>query len=269
MVAFGVLAVGLVMVALPPHSPPLYDGLGFPDEPYRWFQAPDGADQTPQWTPATTHVYVNADGTTTAARGFSDEQGPQVAFAFADGALTARAGSHTTTVQAVAVTNPAAPPPDGQLVSNVYQLTATTDSGNPVTITSGNRIIVNLRADKPTPDPVVFETWTSNSWQQVPTSQVGTDIYAAGLDAFGQVALVRLKPGAKITATMTASPADNLRDSQAGARPPAAFAEPGSGSSRPLFLAIGAAALLLAVGLLLVRRRVARQAASAADRPRM
>ncbi|MDT5025407.1 MAG: hypothetical protein QOE61_1833 [Micromonosporaceae bacterium] len=172
MVALGLLAVGLVMGARPPHSPPLYDGLGFPDEPYRWFEAPAGADQTPPCTPATTRVDVNADGITTAAKGFSDEEGPQVAFAIADRALIVPASSHTATVQAIPVSNPAAPPPDGQLVSNVYRFTATADSDGPVTIIPGNRILVNLRANKATRDPVVFEIWSANRWQQIATELV-------------------------------------------------------------------------------------------------
>lgn len=114
---------------------------------------------------------------------------------------------------------------------------------------------MNLRANKATRDPVVFETWTANRWQQIATQQVGTDVYATGLDAFGQFALVRLEPGAKITATLAACPADAVPDTRAGARPPApSFAQPGSGFSGIRWLAIGAAALLLAAGLLLGAR---------------
>jgi hypothetical protein len=267
MVALGLLAVGLVMGARPPHSPPLYDGLGFPDEPYRWFQAPAGANQTPPCTPATTRVALNADGTTREARGFSEEEGPQVAFAIAERALIVPASSHIATVHAVAVANPAAPPPDGQLVSNVYQFTATADSGGPVTIIPGNRILVNLRADKATRDPVVFETWSKNGWQQIATELVGTDVYAAELDALGQGALVRLERGAKITATLAASPADAVRDTRAGAKPPAPPLAQPTGFSGTFWLPIGVTALLAAAGLLLARRRAARQDASTADQP--
>jgi hypothetical protein len=265
MIVLGAVAVGLVMGVRPPHSPPLYDGLGFPDEPYRWYRAPPGADQTPQWTPAVSSAVVNADGTTTAVRGFSGEQGPQVAFATYDGALITRAGSRTATVRAVAVADPAVSPPDGQLVSNVYELAGTTDTGDPVTVAPGNTIIVNLRAARATRDPVVFAAWRAGGWQQLATSQVGTDIYAASLGAFGQVALVRLDPGAVITATRPSIPAGVVQN--AGAQPagPAA-GESSSVSSRTLWLSVAAAALLLASGLLLARRRAAQRAPNPPNR---
>ena len=253
-VVLGVLAVGLVMAVRLPHAPPLYDGVGFPDEPYRWVEPPAGAPKTPAVTPATAHVAITA-GSSEATRAFSAEQGPQIAFAVPPGALKPPAGAHTVTMDAVAVANPATLPSDGTLVSNVYSLTAKADAAGAVGLAPNTTVVVNLRSDKATQQSVVLEMFAGGRWSQVATGQVGNDIYASELPNFGRFALVKLPTGAKPTVTPT------------GAQPsPGSFNTSGQPLSQGaavsnglLYASAGAMVALLLGGLLLARRRMSRR----------
>ncbi len=97
---------------------------------------------------------------------------------------------------------------------------------------------------------------------QLPTRQVGTEIYAARLDRLGAVALLRLAPGVQPSAVPSDTPsavAGAVPQATPGAGPvtDAAGGGPGAGV---LWLSIGAVLVLIALGLLLLRRRVARDA---------
>lgn len=113
------LAVLAVVLLAPGAGPPLYDGIGFPDDPYRWVQPPAGAAKTPAVTPASVTLTPSADGTVPGAQGLSAEKGPQIAFAVADGALTVPAGTRRVTLKAEAAANPATSPAAGTLVSHL------------------------------------------------------------------------------------------------------------------------------------------------------
>lgn len=254
-VVLGVVAVALVMAVRVPHSPPLYDGVGFPDEPYRWVEPPVGAPKTPAVTPATTHAAITG-GASAAVRAFSAEQGPQIAFAIPEGGLKPPAGAHTVTLDAVAVAPPPIKPSDGTLVSNVYSLTAKADSAGTVGLSTGTTVVVNLRADKSTQQGVVLETFTGNSWSQVATGQVGTDIYAAELGGFGRFALVRLPAGAKPTVTPT-----GVQPTQGGGfnTTTQPLNQGAAVSNGVLYISAGVMVLLLLGGLYLARRRMSRR----------
>jgi len=253
-VVLGVLAVGLVMAVRVPHAPPLYDGIGFPDEPYRWVQPPAGTPKTRPVTPAIAHVTITG-GSSEATRAFSAEQGPQIAFAIAQGGLKPPAGAQAVTLDAVAVANPATLPSDGTLVSNVYSLTAKADTTGAVGLAPNTTVVVNLRADKATQQSVVLEMFADGHWSQVATGQVGNDIYASELPGFGRFALVKLPTGAKPTVTPT------------GVQPgPGSFNTTGQPlnqgaavSNGLLYASAGAMVLLLLGGLLLARRRMSRR----------
>ena len=183
-------AIVLTIVLRPPHAPPLYDGLGFPDEPYRWAGAGATATRDPGPTPATVNAPV-VRGRSSALRAASDERGPQVALLAVEGAFSTPAGAVTVTVSAVPAAPVPVPPEDGQLVSNLYRLTASAD-GRPLTLAPGRKLLVNLRAEQATSTAVALERWDGGTWTQVPARLVGVDVYAADLAALGSVALVRL-----------------------------------------------------------------------------
>lgn len=247
-VLLAAVAVGLVMAVRPPHAPPLYDGVGFPDEPYRWVTPPAGVTNpsTPV-TSAQTQIGVGADGTVPAARAFSAEQGPQIAFAVPDGALTVPKGAKTVTLKATAVSNPI-PPSVGTWTSNAYQVEAVTDAKGDVSIAAGTEVVMNLRSDRASKDPVVLKVFKDDAWTSVPTIQVGNDIYAARVKELGTYALFRLPTGTV--------------DANAAKSNPTAFSETPVDVSRPdvsntgLWIAIAVVVVLLGGGLVIARRRM-------------
>jgi hypothetical protein len=256
-----VLALAATVVARPPHTPPLYDGLGFPDEPYRWVVPPPGFNRTPlAATEAVVRVPVSG-GANVAGQALSGEQGPQVAVAVSPGAFAVPARVSSVTLRAVPQPVPAVPPDRGQVDSNLYVLTAQA-AGKAVPLAPGHTVLVNMRAERATDQAVVICRWTGRQWEQVPTARVGVDIYAAQLEAVAPVAVVRLDRGVTPTVPALAGGSSGSNPgvpgqtagASAGARAPAAGSDGGPGANM-LWLALGVIVVVLAGTLLLVRRR--------------
>jgi len=165
----------------------LYDGVSFPDDPYRnvdGFPAPSAAHRT---------VALPA-GRSTAFELRSAEQGPQVQVDADAAAL--QGGSDAATVRA----DPVAPvdmPRDGALDSNVYRLSAS----GPAQAGPG-QVLLFLRAAVMTkPDPVVVHRDRPGStWTRLPSSRSGQDVLSARWHGLGEYAVVRL-PGAHTRTT--------------------------------------------------------------------
>ena len=252
-ILLAVLGIAAVMLLRPLASPPLYDGVGFPDEPYRWVQPPAGAPKTPAVTVARAEAVVELDGTVPILKGLSAEQGAQIAFQIGSGDLVLPQGAKKITAQAVAGPNASVPPPVGVLASNLYTLSVSTDVPGELALAAGKKVIVNIRADKASDDPVVLQVFSEGTWSQVATARVGTEIYAAEVPELGQFALVRLPPGVQPTVTptgpgragggfQTASDAQLRQDSNAG------------GSL--LYVGGGGLVVLLLLGLFIARKRM-------------
>jgi hypothetical protein len=279
------LALAFVAVLLGPGgSPPLYNGLGFPDEPYRWVDPPAGAPATDRWTPAGGTIAVT-DGKSASGSFTSKEQGPQVAY-FADPeAFVVPAGTTSVEVDAQGVSVPGPLPQGTTAVSNVYAFTATPVGGTgPVTFAEGRKYLVNLRADTATDRVVLLHRWVGDRWEQRATFQVGTDVYAGTITAFGQYVLLKMAPGAAIS-VQHSEPSPLPRTSGAPGSPSRSGASPGpAGSASPggpdaeaagvvpgrvadeagvsdatLWWAVGGLALLLAAGLVVLRVLIARR----------
>ena len=117
-----------------------------------------------------------------------------------------------------------------------------------------------MRADAATKQAVVVCLREGDRWVQLPTRQVGTEIYAARLDRLGPVALVRLAPGVQPSAEPSQAPSavpGALPQATSGARPVTDTAASGPGAGT-LWLALGGVLVALAAGLLLLRRRAGR-----------
>ena len=250
-----VLALGATVGVRPPHAPPLYDGIGFPDEPYRWVVPPDGVTNTVAAATVAAATVKVSPGTSSGpvsqqSRGFSAEQGPQVAFAVGEGTFDPPTGTTQIDVTATPKAPPATPPAGGTVVSNLYTFAATA-GGKKVPLAAAASIVVNLRADTATQQVVVVCSWDGTQWNQQPTRQVGTEIYAAQLSRLDPVALVKLDRGVAptVAAPTPAATADGPTDP--ATTPPAAS----GASSRTLLLTIGGIVVLLAGALLVLRRR--------------
>ena len=233
------LALAATVAARPPHAPPLYDGVGFPDEPYRWVVPPLGEQPTRlAATEASMRVPVTG-GANVESRAQSDEKGPQILLTAFAGAFAVPAGASSITVRAVPHAVPGVQPDHGHVVSNLYVITAEAE-GRPVTLARDYSLLLNLRAVRSTTQAAVVCHWTGTGWRQLPTDRIGVDIYAAWLDTIGPVALVQLDPG--------------VSPQPAPLRPSSTVRAAGPGTDA-LWLTIGAIVLVIAGSLLVLRRR--------------
>jgi hypothetical protein len=195
----GLLLVALALLAIawlanPSRSgPPLYDGVAFPDEPYRYVAAPPGAPATgPPGAAAADVRIVNGKSQLTFVG--SNEQGPQVQFVVDEGEITAPPGATVVHLRAAPLA-PSDQPPDATIWGNVYRLTATSDTGpaqiHPAPLTT---TAIILRAPVgPTPQPVMEYT-DGTGWRQLQLTSIGNDIYSAVIAGVGDYALATL-PG--------------------------------------------------------------------------
>jgi hypothetical protein len=179
---------------LAPAAVPIYDGIGNPDQPYRYVHPPAGYRTTPAATDAHAVVAVAKDVSQNAYAN-SKEIAPQVSVYFPTGAL--RAPSGATTIDVVATpTAPAPPSPkDGQIVGNVYRITATA-GGDTVDVVGTGRAAPTLQMRAPSGKlSPVFEHRTASGWEQVHTARIGFDIYQTAMPALGDWALVQPSDG--------------------------------------------------------------------------
>ncbi len=186
----GLLALTLGWLIAPHWAPPVYDGLGFPDEPYRFVVRPSDAQTTKAPTTATGVIPVTK-GTAGAASLATAEQAPQIAILIPTGRLQPPSGTKQFTMQ-LAPVKPITAPTGSYLWSNVYTVGATDAT---VTMKDGNPpATITLRAaSAQRPDPKI-EHYAHGTWTPVTTIAVGRDIYQASLPALGDYAVIGSKP---------------------------------------------------------------------------
>ena len=179
--------------ALTPHPVPLYDGIGFPDEPYRFVPARAGAAPA---TSATVSLPVSGGVNVGGIIANSAEVGPQVSV-YAPPRAFAAPGKAPVVVTA----RPAAPTPPlpkGRVDSNVYVLTFTSADGPVSLVKEAQTPAITMRSVSTTPAEPVFAYRASPSaaWQWLPTRRVGRDLSDAKAPGAGEYVLV-LRSGAK------------------------------------------------------------------------
>jgi hypothetical protein len=168
-----------------PQAVPIYDGVGQPDEPYRY------AGRNPAPVAATVTVPLST-GSSAALQLKSAESGPQVLIDLAAGAFTAKGSSLTLT--ATPLPGDGAPP-RGRIDGNIYRVSATGDAVVHPETTQG---FLFLRAAvMTTPDPVIVHRDSPGApWVEAKTTRIGRDNLSAPFRALGDYAVVRL-PGSK------------------------------------------------------------------------
>jgi hypothetical protein len=165
---------------------PLYDGVGFPDEPYRFVQPPAGAKPTKPPTTGRDHITVKAGRNTLELQAVSAESAPQVAVDIPGGLLALPAGATQVTI--VAAPQTTLTTAAGQyLWSNVYDVSATPAATvRPISL----QATITMRAataQRPQPQIAYY---AGGGWTTIPTFAVGRDIYSAQLTRFGRFAVV-------------------------------------------------------------------------------
>jgi hypothetical protein len=183
-----VLGVGW---SIAPHSAlPLYDGIGFPDEPYRFVQRPAGAQETK--APTTAHGTAAVTGGSNAPLvAASAESAPQISLYIPKGKLTVPAGTSQITLTGTPV-KPVPTGPGQYLWSDVYTVAAS--PGSTTFKTGGSQATITLRAasaQRPQPSIAYRD---GNRWHLIPTFAQGRDIYIAELTRFGQFAVIGRNP---------------------------------------------------------------------------
>ena len=201
-------SIGVLLVAwlVAPAAVPIYDGVQFPDEPYRYVHSPDGKPTKP---PTTAHatIGVNAQGLSNAGYSNSAEQGPQIVLYVPAGSLKAPAGATNISVSETPLAPSPPLPTDGTIVTNVYRVTATTPQGpvQMVGTTENQMPTLQMRAPSAKQPGPVFEHRTSSGWTRAATLRVGQDIYQASAPQFGDWALVQLSVAPKSSSSSGSS----------------------------------------------------------------
>lgn len=183
---------------LSPTAVPLYDGVGFPDEPYRFVPSRgDAADPTVAQVTLRVSGGVNTGG----LLANSSELGPQVSV-YAPPRAFAVAGGTTAPIQLTAKAVPPTPPaPPGRLDSNVYELTLTSPEGAVTVRADAQKPGITLRAASVAqPLPIAYyRPSASEPWKELVTRRVGRDNFNAVAPGAGQYVLTQsaAAPGRK------------------------------------------------------------------------
>jgi hypothetical protein len=188
----GILLVALVLLGVgwaiaPRSAPPLYDGVGFPDEPYRLVQRPPGTRVTkpPTTAVATAGITGGRNGPLNAD---SAESAPQVSVTIPAGMLLVPAGTAPPLKLMARPDKPLPAPPGKYLWSNVYDLTVTPAARFTARADLVATIILRaVTAQQPLP---LIARFDGGHWTVLPTSPVGLDVYAATLTSVGRFAVI-------------------------------------------------------------------------------
>ena len=182
---------------LAPAAVPIYDGIGNPDEPYRWVQPPAGTSPSKKAPTTATVTLPVAHGVNGAGYANTKETGPQISVYFPAGALRVPGNATSVTVTAKPVA-PNGPAPDGgEYASNLYSVTATAGGADVPIVGKGNQApTLQMRAATVAQPGPVFERLDNGKWTQGQTLRVGNDIYQTTASAFGDWALIRPKAAA-------------------------------------------------------------------------
>lgn len=171
---------------------PLYDGVGFPDEPYRYVQAPPpGQPSTAPPSTARGQLHM-ADGVNTKDADFaSAESGPQVEVFFPAKSLKS-AASAPSVVDVSLTPVPLVQPPVGDVDSNVYRVELST-GGASVTPSGEAAIQIALRASNPNlAAPVMnYRPKSGEPWQGLRTSRPGFDVFGSAFTGPGEYLLAQ------------------------------------------------------------------------------
>ena len=178
-----------------PGAVPLYDGIGFPDEPYRYVHAPAGYQRT---SPP-----IAGRGTSPLSRGVSTsdidvntgEQAPQFNLHLPASTLTAPVAAQSVSVSAVPVA-PSGALPRGHFDGNAYRVSASAVPPGPAAFqlpkgdAAGDASLAMRATTAQQPRPsFVHRGSPSARWSPLTTYQIGNDIYGTQFVGPGDYAL--------------------------------------------------------------------------------
>lgn len=171
-----------------PQAVPVYDGVGQPDQPYRYVTPPAGAKPGPPPTSASATTPVANGKGSAGLSAQTAEQGPQASVFVPPYGLAAPGGQITLSITPQA---PADGPQGATVDGNVYVF-ALKDPAGPVTLTPQASIAtLYLRATTARqPGPVMYHRAAQGEpWKPLTTSRGGQDVYVASFTGPGEYAL--------------------------------------------------------------------------------
>lgn len=170
---------------------PLYDGIGFPDEPYRYVTAPAGAKHGPPAKPAQADAAASAGSNTAELTLQTDEQGPQLLVQLPPGVTTLPPSARTVTITATPLA-PDAQPADGTIDGNVYRISLISDAGAASFGKDVGQSLLYLRAASNIPAPPVMEyrPTPQAAWAALKTGRGGADVAVISFKGTGDYTLV-------------------------------------------------------------------------------
>ncbi len=187
--AAGVVTAWLVA----PHAVPLYDGLGIPDEPYRYVTPPAGYQQTPPPSSVSSDLPA-VSGTN--ERGLlvqTKEQSSQVGMFIVPKSLSAPAATKTFTLKITAEA-PDGPTPGGVMDGNMYKVELLADGAPTATLSdSGKDTIpyVQRATSAKIADETLYYRANGGSWASIPVAKgSSTDSFTGFFAGAGDYALV-------------------------------------------------------------------------------
>lgn len=194
LVAVGV--VSLVAAGALGAGVPLFDGVGYPDEPYRYVLAPEGATATAAPAVATASAAVAEGSNATGFEVASTEQGPQISIYVPASALRPDGAAKTVTVTATPLAPGGAKPSNGPVTGDVYRIATSM-----TTLADGTAGTLTLRA--PVGFKIVpvmqYRAGATSGWKTLQTTRVGSDIFEAPFEALGDYAMVLPVHGSSAT----------------------------------------------------------------------
>lgn len=176
----------LVWRVSPVPSPPLYDGVQLPNEPYRYLQPPTGHAVTKHPTSARLEILLPT-GLSPTLFVQTGEQSSQARLDLNAGAFRlAQPAQVLLTIQPVL---PPAQTADGRFDGNVYRFAAVSAGRAPLRLAPGTARI-SLRGTGQTGSPVI-EQYVAGRWQRLPTTfYPSTDYFVVSASTLGDFALV-------------------------------------------------------------------------------
>lgn len=177
-----------------PHAVPLYDGIGVPDEPYRYVKPPAGYQQTPP--PSTASVQFAAAGGTNPKGGIvqTKEITAQSQMYFLGngikGPATAKTFTITITPEAPDGTTP------GTVDGNVYRIAFLADGkpGGSLSDTGRNTVYIQRATSaKVAAATLYYRPIGGSGWTAIPDTKGGTDSFQGYFAGPGDYALVPTK----------------------------------------------------------------------------
>jgi hypothetical protein len=212
---------------LSPDAVPVYDGIGAPDEPYRYVAPPAGAKKTADPTSGAAFSPLVKGKSTYGMSLATAETGPQFSLFVPPLAFAAAGAKVSLTAVPLA---PSDEPPGAHIDGNVYSVGIKADG--PVTFTPQSALAtLYLRATTAKqPGPVMeYRAKPDAGWTVLKTSRGGQDVYVSSFPGAGQYSLAFA----------------------------AASSGKGSSSSPAPFIVIGGVLLLAVVVVVVVRLRAA------------